>query len=198
MCQSLEVNNNRLTTPSPLYKQNKSLSSNLDPGLKLQNMSYLTRKLVTSVTLTLDVKQFSAPPSPPAEASAPAVIHVDIEQTGTGGMKGTSEKRCLDNVFRDHKDWLFGHVKGQTRWVNAEDIEDAFLKSGWLEGEEEKKGPNGETHMLSHVESYTDGWTATQIWGFKTIEGERRHVRNVVIAKGSERVELQLVYDYLS
>lgn len=162
-------------------------------------MSYLTRKLVTSVTLTLDIKQFSAPPSPPAEASAPAVIHIEIEQTGTGGMKGTSEKRCLDNVFRDHKDWLFGHVKGQTRWANAEDVEeDAFLKSGWLEGEEEKKGPNGESHVLSYVESYDDGWTATQVWGFKTIEGERRHVRNVVIAKGSERVELQLVYDYLS
>ena len=188
----------QLTTFHP-PQQNKTLSSNLDPGLKLQNMSYLTRKLVTSVTLTLDVKQYSAPPSAPADASAPAVIHIDIEQTGTGGMKGTSEKRCLDNVFRDHKDWLFGHVKGQTRWVNGEDVEDAFLKSGWLEGEDEKKGPNGETHVLSHVESYTDGWTATQVWGFKTIEGERRHVRNVVIAKPEkgERVELQLVYDYL-
>ncbi|ESA43767.1 hypothetical protein GE21DRAFT_140 [Neurospora crassa] len=183
------------------WVMNKSLSSDVDPGLKLQNMSYLTRKLITSVTLTLDIKQFSAPPSPPADAdsSAPAVIHIEIDQTGTGGMKGTSEKRCLDNVFRDHKDWLFGHVKGQTRWVtSSEEVEDAFLKSGWLEGEEEKTGPNGETHVLSYVESYTDGWTATQVWGFKTIEGERRHVRNVVIAKGSERVELQLVYDYLS
>ncbi|KAK3949279.1 hypothetical protein QBC32DRAFT_349566 [Pseudoneurospora amorphoporcata] len=180
------------------WVMNKSLSSDLDPGLKLQNISFLTRKLVTSVTLTLDVKQFSAPPSPPAEACAPAVIHIEIEQTGTGGIKGTSEKRCLDNVFRDHKDWLFGHVKGQTRWVSGDDIEDAFLKSGWIETEEEKKGPNGETHVLSYVESYTDGWTATQIWGFKILEGERRHVRNVVIAKGSERVEMQLVYDYLS
>nr|MCV5142806.1 hypothetical protein [Escherichia coli] len=100
---------------------NTSLSSEVNPGLTLQHISHLPRKLITSVTLTLDIKQFSAPPSPPADAdsSAPAVIHIEIDQTGTGGMKGTSEKRCLDNVFRDHKDWLFGHVKGQTRWVTS-------------------------------------------------------------------------------
>ncbi|KAK3389103.1 hypothetical protein B0T20DRAFT_483976 [Sordaria brevicollis] len=179
------------------WTMNKTLSSSIEPGLALQGISWATRKIVGLASLTLDIKQYSAAPSPPAEPSAPAVFHIDIEQTGTGGMKGTSEKRCLDNIFRDHKDWLFGHVKGQTRWVNPEDIDDAFLKSGWLEGDEEKKGPNGESHVCSHVESYDAGWTATQIWGFKTIDGVRRHVRNVVIAKGKDRVELQLVYDYL-
>jgi hypothetical protein len=48
------------------------------------------------------------------------------------------------------------------------------------------------------VESLDNGWTATQIWGFKVVEGERKYVRNVVIAKEGERVELQLVYDWLS
>ena len=148
-------------------------------------------------TLTLHIKQFVAPPSPPADPASPPVTHVEIEQTGTGGMKGTTEKRCLDYEFRDHKDWLFGHVKGQSKWMTADEITDDYLKSGWLEGDEEKGGPNGETHLISHVESYDAGWTATQIWGFKTIDGVRKYVRNVVIAKGAERVELQLVYDFL-
>jgi hypothetical protein len=152
---------------------------------------------VSLATLTLNIKQYTAPPSPPADPTGPQVTHIEIEQTGTGGIKGTYEKRCLDYTFRDHSDYLFGNVKGQSKWLNLEDIEDPFLRSGWLEGDNEKGGPNGETHIISHVESLDAPWTATQIWGFKEIDGVRRYVRNVVIAKGSERVELQLVYDWL-
>jgi len=148
-------------------------------------------------TLTLNVKQFTAPPAPPADPQGPAVTHIEIEQTGTGGMKGTTEKRCLDMEFRDHSDWIFGHVKGQSKFIKAEEITDAYLASGWLEDDSEKTGPNGESHIISHVESYDNGWTATQIWGFKILDGQRKYVRNVLIAKDGKRVELQLVYDFL-
>ncbi|KAL2161566.1 hypothetical protein VTH06DRAFT_8128 [Thermothelomyces fergusii] len=177
---------------------NKTLSSSIEPGLALQGVGWVTRKAVSMATLTLTVKQFVAPPSPPSDPANPPATHIEIEQTGTGGIKGSTEKRCLDDTFRDHSDWLFGHVRGKSRFLAADDISDEFLRSGWLEGDEEKKGPNGESHIISYVESYDNGWTATQIWGFKTIEGVRRYVRNVVIAKGGERVELQLVYDWIS
>ncbi|KAL2148149.1 hypothetical protein VTH82DRAFT_8736 [Thermothelomyces myriococcoides] len=176
---------------------NKTLSSNIEPGLALQGVGWVTRKAVSMATLTLTVKQFVAPPSPPSDPANPPVTHIEIEQTGTGGIKGSTEKRCLDDTFRDHSDWLFGHVRGKSYFLKPEDISDEFLRSGWLEGDDEKKGPNGETHIISYVESYDNGWTATQIWGFKIIEGVRRYVRNVVIAKDSERVELQLVYDWV-
>ncbi|KAL2270211.1 hypothetical protein VTJ83DRAFT_2395 [Remersonia thermophila] len=179
------------------WVMNKTLSSDIAPGLALQGINWVVRKAVSLATLTLHITVYTAPPSPPADPSGPQVTHIEIQQTGTGGLKGTLEKRCLDYTFRDHTDYLFGHVKGQSKWINADEITDPFLKSGWLEGESEKGGPNGETHIISHVESYDNGWTATQIWGFKEIDGLRRHVRNVVIAKGSERVELQLVYDWL-
>lgn len=102
-------------------------------------------------------------------------------------------------MFREHSDWLFGTVRGQTKWVAAGDIGDAFLQGGgqWLEGEEEKGGPAGETHVLSHVESVDNGWTADQIWGFQTVDGVRKHVRLIVVAKGAERAEIRLVYDNL-
>ncbi|KAK0618053.1 hypothetical protein B0T17DRAFT_509612 [Bombardia bombarda] len=179
------------------WVMNKSQSSNVEPGLALQGVGWVTRKAVSLATVTLNIKQYTGPPSPPAEPSGPEVAHVEMEQTGTGGMKGTTEKRCLDNVFREHSDWLFGHVKGHSRWVDIGEVDDAFLKAGWLEGAEEAAGPNGETHLLSHVESLDLGWTATQIWGFKLVDGVRKYVRNIVIAKGAERVELQLVYDRL-
>lgn len=92
---------------------------------------------------------------------------------------------------------MFGTVKGQSKFIAVEDIQDPFLAKGWLEGEEEKKGPNGESHILSHVESLDNGWTATQIWGFQTVDGKRRYCRHIVVAKGAEKVEFRLVYDYL-
>ncbi|KAM7206594.1 hypothetical protein V8F33_000237 [Rhypophila sp. PSN 637] len=179
------------------WKMNKSQSGALEPVLALQGIGWLTRKAVGAATFTLDVKHFNAPPAPPADPSSGPVSHIEIDQLGTGGIKGTTEKRCLDNTFREHSDWLFGSVKGQSRWLNVEDIDDAYLKAGFLEGDEEKGGPNGEKHIISYVESLDRGWTATQIWGFKNIEGERKYVRNVVVAKGDERVEVQLVYDFV-
>ncbi len=177
--------------------QNKSQSGNIEPALALQGIGWVTRKAVSLATMTLNIKQFSAPPSPPADPSGAAVTHIEIDQTGTGGIKGTTEKRCLDFEFREHTDYLFGHVKGQSKFVNAGEVTDEFLKAGWLE-EGEGKGPSGESHVLNYVESLDNGWTATQVWGFKTVEGVRKYVRNVVIAKGGERVEIQLVYDFVA
>ena len=117
---------NKLTTTPP---QNKQQSGVLEPVLALQGIGWLTRKAVGLATFTLDVKQFNAPPAPPGEPSGGAVSHVEIDQLGTGGIKGTSEKRCLDNIFREHSDWLFGNVKGQSRWSNIEDVDDAYLKN---------------------------------------------------------------------
>ncbi|KAK3394225.1 hypothetical protein B0H63DRAFT_40246 [Podospora didyma] len=176
---------------------NKTQSTPVDAGLAIQGVSWLTRKIVGAATITLDVKQYTGPPSPPAEPNGPAVAHIEIEQTGTAGLKGSTEKRCLDYTFREHSDWLFGTVRGQSKFIALADVEDAHLAKGWLEGAEEKTGPNGEAHMLSHVESVDAGWMATQIWGFQLIEGVRKYVRRIVVAKDTQRAELVLVYDFL-
>ncbi|KAK0733938.1 hypothetical protein B0T26DRAFT_632739 [Lasiosphaeria miniovina] len=178
------------------WVMNKSESTSVEPGLILQNIGWVTRKIVAASTITLSVNQYTGPPSPPAEPTEAAVTHIEIEQTGTAGLKGSTEKRCLDFTFREHTDWLFGTVRGQSKWIALPNIDDAFLAEGWLEGDEEKTGPGGESHVLSHVESVDNGWTATQIWGFKLVEGVRKYARNIVVAKGTERAELKLVYDY--
>ena len=177
--------------------QNKSLSDNPDPALGLQGVGWLTRKTIGMATITLDIKQYQGAPTAPADADGPEVTHVDIEQTLTGGLKGTTEKRCIDDAEREHSDWMFGSVRGQSRWVGPAAIEDAFLAKGWLEGDDEKAGPAGETHIFSFVQSLDNGWTATQVWGFQEVSGERRYTRNIVVAKGSDRVQIRLVYDYL-
>ncbi|KAK2054048.1 hypothetical protein LY76DRAFT_597331 [Colletotrichum caudatum] len=176
---------------------NKTLSDSPEPALSLQGIGWMTRKAIGLATVTLTVKQYTAPPSPPGQGTEP-VTHIDVDQVATGGLKGTSEERCLDFEFREHSDWMFGTVRGQSKWMSLDEIEDEFLKKGWLEGEAETTGPGGKGHIYSHVESIDNGWTATQVWGFQTINGERRHARNILVQKGDKRVEIRLVYDWLA
>jgi len=61
------------------------------------------------------------------------IDHIDIEQVGTGGFKGTTENRTLDGETREHEDYIFGKVKGHTRWTDLDHLteDDPFLKQGW-------------------------------------------------------------------
>lgn len=104
-------------------------------------------------------------------------------------------------------------MRGRSRWIGSEElaahvgpdgearktgvVEDDFAARDWLEGEEEKGGPLGETHILNHVESLDAGWTALQVWGFQNVGGERRYVRNVVVAKDGTFVNFKMVYDWV-
>lgn len=136
--------------------------------------------------MTLHVKEY-------ADETDGTTTHIDIQQTATGGLKGTAENRTLDDNWREHSDWLFGHVKGRTRWLasRAEVGDDAFLKSNWAtEGEADEM-------VYAYVESLDKGWTATQVWGFQVVDGARRYARNVVVAKGTERVEMRMIYDFV-
>jgi hypothetical protein len=49
---------------------------------------------------------------------------------------------------------------------------------------------------LSVAINEANGWTATQVWGFQTVNGERRHCRNLLVVKEGKRVDLRFVYDY--
>lgn len=122
--------------------------------------------------------------------------HIDIDQTATGGIKGTTELRELNWEFKEHEDHIFGKMKGRSRWLNLDAVEDSFLKDGWLEGDEEKGGPAGELHVESYVENNEKGWTGEQIWGFAIVDGKRYYVRRVVIKKGSEEMKVRLVYNW--
>lgn len=77
-------------------------------------------------------------------------------------------------------------------------IEDPFLKEGWLDDENEKKGPNGECVLETFVVNKEKGWSARQVWGFAMVDGVRRHVRRtVVVGKGDKTDRTKLVYDFV-
>lgn len=149
------------------------------------------RKGVGLASITLDINQYEGPPKPP-NTSTETFTHIDIEQSASG-LSSTTENRCADNTYREHSDWLFGNVKGKTDWTSVASIDDEYLKKGWIVASDDAK-----ELIHSHVESLDAGWTADQVWGFQTVDGERRYCRNILIQKDGERVEFRLIYDYSS
>ncbi|KAI0483359.1 hypothetical protein GGR56DRAFT_239999 [Xylariaceae sp. FL0804] len=190
---------------------NKTLSDPVDAALQLQGIGWLIRKAIGAAAVTLHVKQYVT--------EADGLVHIDIDQVATAGLKGTTERRTIDDRPREHKDWLFGSVRGRTRWVSADElaallsadggearkggwVDGDFLARDWLDGAEEKPTaeqgvPEGKRHLFSHVESLDNGWHGTQVWGFQTVQGERRYARNVCVAKGDKFVNIKMIYDYL-
>ena len=177
-----------------LQFQNKTISASIDPILVIQGVSWFLRTAIGAASVHLDINQYQAPPRPPHE-STDIFTHVDIEQTAAG-LKGTHEKRTLDGVYREHSDWLFGSVKGKSEWIGLGDLDDDFLKKGWIK-EEGKEGEEDKFLILSYVESLDAGWVATEVWGFQEHEGKRRYARNILVTKGDQRAEARLFYDFV-
>lgn len=95
-------------------------------------MSWLSRKAIGLATVTLSITETNKPTT--ENPSGPPITHIDIAQTLTGGIPGTTECRILDFVQRPHTDHIFGSLKGQTRWCRG-------AKSGAEDG---KVRPNPE------------------------------------------------------
>ena len=111
-------------------------------------MGWFLRKAISLATVYLTIKEYVDPDT--------LLTHIDIQQVATGGVGGNTENRTLDWTYRDHKDGIFGQVKGKSRWIALKDVDDdEFLKTGWddMEGE----------HVQAYVESVGNGWTADQV-----------------------------------
>lgn len=170
------------------FTMNKTLTDpRTDTILSLQGVGWLKRKAINYGTVTLAVKHFK---------DDEGVEHINIDQTITGGIPGTSEVRTLWWKEKENEDHVFGFVIGKSRRVKASELDIPFLTQGWTEDTLE--------HGLvqSYVESDTPKsgivWIANQTWGIETINDERRYVRHVKFTgpKG-EDIEAKLVYDYL-
>ncbi|KAF8647913.1 hypothetical protein AX16_006445 [Volvariella volvacea WC 439] len=171
---------------SGVYTMNKSLSGDMEQILVLQGIGWLTRKAILYGTVTLYLNHYK---------DDDGIEHIDIDQTLTGGIPGTSEKRTLWWKEKEHQDHIFGAVIGKSRRVKAEELEEDFLKKGWTQ----------DTLQHGLVESYVESdtpksgttWIADQTWGIETVNGERRYTRHLKFTgPKAEDIECRLVYDY--
>ena len=105
--------------------QNKVLSDkNFEEILVLQGVSWWMRKAIMYGTITLDVKHYK---------DREAIEHIDIDQTITGGIPGTTEKRTLWWKEAATKDPVFGNVIGKSRRTKIDVLRDEFLKRNWTQ-----------------------------------------------------------------
>ncbi|RPB14324.1 hypothetical protein P167DRAFT_534164 [Morchella conica CCBAS932] len=165
------------------FWMNKTLSDDTDDVLTLQGISWWTRKGIALANLCLDIKHYR---------DDDGVEHIDIVQTLTGGIQGTTELRTLDWTEREHEDHIFGKLRGKSRRVKPSGLDDDFLKKNFL--------PEVETDCAveSYVVNDANKWTAQQIWGFETINDIRYYVRHLKFTKNDTDKVLykRLVYDW--
>ncbi|KAM5531875.1 hypothetical protein V8D89_014429 [Ganoderma adspersum] len=168
------------------YIMNKTLSDDNDEILRLQGVGWMTRKAISIATLYLDVRHFTED----------GIEQVVIDQTITGGIKGTKEHRRFDWVERPHEDHIFGPVLGKSNRLILDEIEQDWLKEDWLE-ESFLDGKIIYTRATSDTEKSGRTWTAQQAWGFEQVNGEKRYTRHVYFTgPNGEVIQNRLVYDY--
>lgn len=143
------------------------------------------------------MKQYEGPPEPTSDGPAPSqepVVHVDIDSV-VSGLKATREERCLDGLYRPHEDWIFGKVESKNEWLDnaalrgpAKEACGVYSTEGWIdEGE----------YLATYVRRLDGTWTASQIWGFMMIDGERRHCRKIRVVAGDKSAEIKFVHDWV-
>jgi hypothetical protein len=160
--------------------------------LELQGVPWVKRKIILLAKVTISIKEYT---------DANDITHIDLDQTATGGIQGTTELRILDWSENIHVDHIFGDLKSRNRWVK--DLKAAesgkggplhpFLREGWMI---EKVGPNRETFVQNWVVNEERGWTVEQIWGFTKINGQRYKTRKILVQKGETILPVTLVYEW--
>lgn len=112
------------------------------------------RRAISFATITLHVQETHAEGEP---------YKIDIEQTATGGIKGTTEKRVLDWQTREHEDHLFGKLTGRSRWISLDMVEDPFLKENWETPGKDVEGEEGKGFIESWVHNEERDWITQQV-----------------------------------
>jgi len=166
---------------SGTYCMNRKISGDTDECLSMQGVGWMTRKTLSYATVTVKLTHTT---------NDAGVETIQVDNTVTGGIKGSSETRILDWEWRSQTDHVWGTFKSRARRVNIADVEVEYLKTGWEEG----------TESLIEIESDSTekNWSAVQTWGFQIINGERRYARQVKLTakKPAKTIECRMAYDF--
>ncbi|KAG1802037.1 uncharacterized protein HD556DRAFT_1228468 [Suillus plorans] len=154
------------------YVMNKTLSDDSDDILKLQGISWFERR----ANLMFTLKHY---------ADEGGFEHIDIEQTLSGGISGTTQYRTLDWEERSINDDVFGALIAQSKRIKVEEVDDEFLRSGWTEDAVE----DGLILAVTRSDTSKSGmeWKTELTWGFEVLDGERRFARHVKFTSSDKK-----------
>ncbi|KAE8378258.1 hypothetical protein BDV26DRAFT_281180 [Aspergillus bertholletiae] len=187
----------------------------------MQRIPWLLRTALAFATLHIDIKTYE---TVEPETGEPAT-NIDFHQTTAGKLRGTTEKRTLTWKKKEHKDYFFGEVLGQSQFVggspdeaghirpefdlqtSADDAQEikSFLRGGNFTESRDEVGFLCEDvkglWVHTFERSVSAGWTAEQvmrsIWGFELINKQRHFTRRIVVMNAKGRyLCVRLVYDF--
>lgn len=179
--------------------QNKGLSDSHMELMRLQGVNWVLRKAITMADIPIHITQ---------QGEGVDTVLV-LEYIASFGLRGTTETRKLDWNQTTHKDFIFGEVKGRSKFVSADEVSrDSSLKSLF-----EEFGMEVQDIVYSEADAADGTWTSQmvsflsinllnfadyQLWGFEVLNGSRFFVRNARVCKSSAKARAQLVYNYIS
>ncbi|KAK5172158.1 uncharacterized protein LTR77_003796 [Saxophila tyrrhenica] len=162
------------------YTLNRTLSDSSQQVLKMQSIGFLVRQAVAYSTVTVTLQQYTNPTT--------GLRHLDQTQTSTGGIRNF-EDPIMDWKYTEKENWIWGKVKGRSRYAKLSEVEDEWMREGWEDG-------NAEV-VEGYVEGLKDGWSAWQVWGFAVVGGERKHVRKILARRPKWKEQrIRMVYDW--
>lgn len=91
--------------------------------LKLQGVPWLLRQAIILATISLHTTHTEMNDS----------TTITIQNTANGVIKGTTEIRHLDWQPREHRDYIWGHVRGRCGYKLTREVDDERLRNEWLE-----------------------------------------------------------------
>lgn len=170
------------TTAANAQPQNKTLSDDNEPVLKIQNVGFLQRKAIGAANLELTIK---------LHEGADGATHFDTGIKPSLGPASSEERVLRWEDETEVKHPLFGNGRARARWAAPADPEiagDEFLAGGWEDGTEE----------LILMENTMDSGVVTKlVHGFAVVKGERHYVRHIISTnKKGESAKVRLVYNY--
>lgn len=130
----------------------------MDLILQYHGVGWFKRKAIALATLTIVATHFK---------DDSGVEHIDINQSLSGGVGASTERRTMDWAERKHEDGVFGAVIGRSRRLKVEDIEDEFLKKDWLPDVIEHGVVN--SIAISDTEKSHTTWIAEQVGRFEPV-----------------------------
>ncbi|KAL4933857.1 uncharacterized protein BDV17DRAFT_286664 [Aspergillus undulatus] len=208
------------------WTMDRNISDPTDPILAMQGLSWFMRTTLSWVSVTLHTKQYSSTEHPSTKSiqhvDVDNVVTGGMQGTSEQRITDWTKREHSDAIFgrvqgqsrffRGSKD-AAGKVRPDVQVctgvkdekirrflrgeVGADGVEtEGFVVDAVGEGYGEPKEGEG-LWLQSWVESLDSSWTAEQVWGFETINGERYHTRRVVCANNGEYVLARLVYTFV-
>lgn len=161
---------------------NRSLSDSTEASFALQGIPWIVRKIINFASLELQYVQL---PPPPGSTAA----RFGFKQTVSPGGFNTSNEYIFDGQKRVDTVPIFGEISARCRYIRGGELAEHVAGLSGADVDD--------MAILEVIQSEAMGWSASTVWVFEAVGGERRLVKHNTTTKGEQVEKARIVFDYL-